>query len=237
MKKYVACFALILMIMLTTADPSTADGISYVFDQVEVSYAAEFTCLPVNVDEENWLVQLAGGVNEPITVLLGDVTLLEKGRAQFSEQFIKVTGKNGSERFLINSGSYSGSVVKSFYWSAKRLIGNEVVKDFTGPVISLTLYRYPGSDHTYEKILLTASNDGLKASDEFWHDHPVRNLYEADLSTLHHSGTVSTELAPEIEPEPGAEKNPEPAPLPEPVSDPAKELEPEKEEAGEGENE
>lgn len=185
----------IMVLLLLTTAVFAEDVITYRFDKVEVSYAAEFVVYPVDVAEDNWLAKLAGGTDQPVTVLLGDVLLTENGFEGFSEQYIKVTGKNGSERFLINSASndYDRGLLKSFFWSAKQLVGNEVVKDFTGPIKSLTLYRVQDGEDGYEKIYLSASDNGEGSCNEFWYlDEPKGNYYQADLSTLRHAGEIGT---------------------------------------------
>lgn len=170
-------------------------------DDIDVQYAAEFTAKPVTVDPNNWIVQIAGGVDKPITVLYGVVNLKKGGVTQLSEEFIKVSGAGGSERFLLNSAAfdyYAGTSkykdIKSFFWSAKKLVDNSVVKDFTPPITSITFYRQFNESQQMNSIVLSFSNDGQQAVEEFWSSVPAKNLYAADVNTLNQSG-VSTETA------------------------------------------
>lgn len=172
-----------------------AEDIRYDFDDVEVRYAAEFTARSTNVDPNNWIVRVAGGVDQPVTVLYGVVNLRRGGELALSEEFIRVSGQGGSERFLLNSAAYDyyeGTTnyrdTKSFFWSAKKLVGSSVVKDFTPPVKSITLYRRFSESQQPNSIVLSFSNDGQQASAEFWSAVPTQNLYEADISTLNQSG-------------------------------------------------
>jgi len=172
-----------------------AESIKYDFDDVEVKYAAEFTAKPISIDPNNWIVQIAGGVDKPITVLYGVVNLKKGGEIQLSEEFIKVGGEGGSERFLLNSASYdyyegtsNYKDIKSFFWSAKKLVDNSVVKDFTLPIKSITFYRKFNESQQMYSIMLSFSNDGEQASAEFWSSIPTQNLYEVDTNTLNQSG-------------------------------------------------
>lgn len=151
----------------------------YEFDEVDVIYAAEFLAKPVNVNSNNWLVQIAGGTDKTINVLYGIVELKKNGKTEITEEFIRVEGEGGFERFLLNSwSSYIENQIKlpisgeslyeadastlketgdqntkirvldskfsgdtqSFFWSAKKIIDTNVVKDFTLPIKSLSLY-------------------------------------------------------------------------------------------------
>ena len=172
-----------------------AESVKYDFDDVEVEYAAEFTAEPTSVDPDNWIVQIAGGVDKPITVLYGVVDLKNDGEVQVSEEFIKVGGEGGSERFLRNSAAYdyyegtsNYSGIQSFFWSAKKLVDNSVVKDKTPPIKSVTFHRKFDESQQMSSILLSFSNYSEQAGSEFWSSVPTRNLYEADMNTLNQSG-------------------------------------------------
>lgn len=193
--KKLSLITIISLTLITVGVVFAAESIKYDFDDVEVKYAAEFTAKPVSVDPNNWIVQIAGGVDKPITVLYGVVNLKKGGETQLSEEFIKVGGEGGSERFLLNSAAYdyyegtnNYKDIKSFFWSAKKLVDNSVVKDFTPPIKSITFYRKFNESQQMYSIVLSFSNDGEQASAEFWSSIPTQNLYEADTSTLNQSG-------------------------------------------------
>ncbi len=184
--------------LITIGVVFAAEGIKYDFDDVEVRYAAEFTAKPVSVDPNNWIVQIAGGVDRPVAVLYGIVNLKKGGKTQISDEFIKVSGAGGSERFLKNSAVYdyyegtnNYRNIKTFFWSAKKLVDDSVVKDFTPPIKSITFYRKFSESQQMYSIVLSFSNDGKQAASEFWSSVPtqnLQNLYEADTNTLNQSG-------------------------------------------------
>jgi hypothetical protein len=320
MNKIISTLALVSISAFVFPLNASAENITYNFDQVDVKYAAEFTAQPHNVDSNNWIAQIAGGTDKPITVLYGVVDLKKGGETQFSEEFIRVSGEGGSERFLVNSGTrvdnYRGTTnitpsedqifqevasqfsltssqlaffeifgqdkviyslgsglnfayksggnwylagdrrniqdvgdcseysnvpeqyrpfcydavtgqnkyadsqgqslnyplsqrtyyihlnemdLKSFFWSAKKLVDNNVVKDFTPPVKSISLHRFLSESQEIDGIALTFSNDGQTASNEFWTSTTVTaetpNVYQAFLTSLRQSGTITATSA------------------------------------------
>lgn len=171
------------------------ESIKYDFDDVEVKYAVEFTAKPVNIDPNNWVVQIAGGIDKPITILYGIMNFKNSGGTQSQEEFIKISGAGGYEKFVVNGigydyyeGTSNYKYVKSFFWSAKKLVDNSVVKDFTQSINSITLYRKFNESQQLSSILLSFSNDGNQASSDFWSSVPKQNLYEADINTLNQFG-------------------------------------------------
>lgn len=199
-------FIAVTAFALVAADVGAQILATYDFDEVEVKYAAEFVARPIvkpgTVDAENWAVRIAGGVDKTITVLYGVVDLKKGGTAIGSEEFIKVSGAGGSERFLLNSAAYdyyTGTAnyrkLKSFFWSAKKLEGTSIVKDFTPPIISIALYREFNESQQPQSMTLAFSNDGQRAVDEFWTRMPAGNFYEADMGVLNQSGDSDATVA------------------------------------------
>ncbi len=187
--------ATILSLLTNSATPVlAADSIRYDFDSVDVQYAAEFVAYPKNVDQDNWIVQIAGRTNKPVLVLYGVVTLKKNGQADFTEEFIKARGEGGGERFLLNSTSAEPDEIghyktmKSFFWSAKRLASNTIVKDFTSPIKSISVTRNFTNAQNLKSVTLSFSNDGQKANDEFWTVTPKQNVYEGDMNSLRQVG-------------------------------------------------
>jgi len=170
----------------------------YEFDEIEVVYAAEFIAKPISVNPDNWLVQIAGGVNKDIKVLYGIVELKKNGKTEITEEFIRVEGEGGFERFLLNSWSsyienqlkfpisgeslyevdmptlkeagdpnkkiridikFSGDT-QSFFWSAKKIVDANVVKDFTPPINSVSLYTRFKEGQRYAILLSTPEAGG-----------------------------------------------------------------------------
>ncbi len=201
MKKLIF-IAIIPLFLIISGIVFAAEGIKYDFDDVEVKYAAEFTAKPISVDSDNWIAQIAGGIDKPITILYGIVNLKKNGETQMSEEFIKVSGQGGSERFLINSATYdyyegtsNYSEIKSFFWSAKKLVDNSVIKDFTLPIRSVSLYRKFDVSQQISNIVLSFSNNGQEATSEFSSSIPSKNLYEADITTLNQSGATTATIS------------------------------------------
>ena len=98
------------------ASPLAGEVTTYEFDSVEVRYAGQFTALPLTMKPDNWLAALAGGNQKSIQVIYGAVIFKKDGQTQpFKEDFVKVTGKNSSARFLMNS------LVNHFYAGTSKL--------------------------------------------------------------------------------------------------------------------
>jgi hypothetical protein len=170
-------------------------GVTYEFDEVEVLYAVECTALPVTVDPDNWVALLTGGPDRPITVLYGVVQLKNQGKVQVKEEFLKVSGAAGSDRFLVNAARMvyddtTGTIrrISSFFWSAKKLIENTVVKDFTPPIRAITVVRTFDPQKSLTRFILAGANEGEQALQDFWMMDPAKNLYHADLTSVRHAG-------------------------------------------------
>lgn len=193
--KKISLITIAALTLITIGVVFAAESIKYDFDDVEVKYAAEFTAKPVSVDSDNWIVQIAGGVDKPITVLYGVVNLKKGGETQISEEFIKVSGEGGSERFLVNSmrydyyeGANNYKEIVSLFWSAKKLIDSSVVKDFTLPINSTTLSRKFNEDQTLYSIVLSFASGNKEEAGEDFQSGLSKNVYEADITTLNQSG-------------------------------------------------
>ena len=200
--KKLLLITIILLALITVGTVFAAESIKYDFDDVEVKYAAEFTAKPINVDPDNWIVQIAGGVDKPITVLYGVVNLKKDGETQVSEEFIKVSGEGGSEKFLVNSGRYdyyegtnNYKEIVSLFWSAKKIIDSSVVKDFTLPINSITLFRKFNEDQTLYSIVLSFAGGDKEGAGKDFQSGPSKNVYEADTTTLNQSGIPTTTVS------------------------------------------
>ncbi|MFC4778002.1 hypothetical protein ACFO9Q_14470 [Paenibacillus sp. GCM10023252] len=141
---------LLLALLAIPLHQASAEGeaLHYAIDSIEVSYAAEFTLHPTAADPNHWLTALAGGTDKPLSIVYGIVTL-KTGSNAFEEQFIKLTGENGSERFLHNSLSneyydQSHQLLRTStiqFWSGKQLGSKEVIKDYTKPMKTVHLVK------------------------------------------------------------------------------------------------
>ena len=152
-----SCFVFLLIgITIVLA----AEAATYSFDNVNVLYATSFVASPDSNQlkgsgtagdwssaNQTWLQDLVTDSNPNITVVYGIVELSKSGAEPFREEFIKITGERGSRRFLLNSEQFEYypdaglRQIYSFFWSAKSLEGNNIVKNFAEPVDSVIFIR------------------------------------------------------------------------------------------------
>lgn len=195
-KTFISTFIICTVLVASTI--FAKDTVKYNFDEVEVVYAAEFKAIPIKKDND-WLTDIAGGKNEPVKVLYGIVLLERDGVSLVCEEFIKVSGRKGTQRFLSNSSSYeyyNGTNIcrsaKTLFWSAKRIKGSAVVKDFTKPIKSLVLYREYDENKKIKSFMLTTQENKFDVQG-VWKE----NFYEGNLDTVVYSGDKCTK--PEVE--------------------------------------
>ncbi|MGO4106356.1 S-layer homology domain-containing protein [Paenibacillus sp. YAF4_2] len=210
--KFVFAVLLSVIMLIQFAQVSAADGeIKYDFDRIEVVYAAEFAVYPRYAVADHWLTTIAGGTDKPVQILYGIVHLFT-GDQYIEEQFIRMSGEGGSERFLSNSISNEfdePSMLKKQtsiqFWSGKKLDGSTVVKDFNEPMKSVTLVQ------SFDpQGMLTEYQ--LNASPLLWINNPPApdnyvSSYISDPSSLVHTGELN---GVEVEPIPETPKTEEP---------------------------
>jgi len=201
MKTKKLLLTVLVLSILSVSFVLAADSITYDFDDVNVLYTATFTAKPIDgVDSSNTWVSDLVGEDKKITITYGVVELKKDGQVLVTEEFLKVGGSEGSKRFLINSATYDYyegtskySRIRSFFWSAKKLEGTSVVKDFTEPIYSVSLSRKFDEGENLYSFFLSFSNDGEQASQDFWQsDTP---MYEADTTSIVDSGDETTRSA------------------------------------------
>ena len=211
--KMVALLLTMIMLIPLTQASAAGEVYKYDFDQIKVVYAAEFTMYPDSASSEHWLIQIAGGPNKPILILYG-ILHLYNGDRSIDEQFIKMSGEGGTERFLSNSlrndyydETYTLKRQTSVqFWSGKKLDGNAVVKDFNEPLKSVTLVQSFGRQGEVTGFNLYAQPLVLPGTE--W--DPFSNYvssYTYDPSSLQHAGESNDK---EVEPKPGEQKVEEP---------------------------
>jgi hypothetical protein len=156
--------ALLLAALVAAAGPKpgqTAAGslsfegeqkILYAFDSVEVLYAARFTVYPAPDSVASWADEIAAP-GEGIDITYGIVILKSLNASNelvetAREEWLKAEGSRGARRLLSNSVSNSfDAELKRIYmsktqlWTAKKLIGSSIEKDFTEPVYNAYLFR------------------------------------------------------------------------------------------------
>ena len=144
-------FLCLIVIVMTLSSVVFAQSLTYDFDEVNVLYAAEFTAKPVDdpkntAYQDTWVADITGD-DLKITVTYGIVELKKDDKVMVVEEFLKVGGNEGSKRFLRNSFNLGGDGTRrSFFWSAKKLEGTSVIKDFTLPIYSATFSRTSDQD-------------------------------------------------------------------------------------------
>ncbi len=186
--------------MLMTSMVFAVDSITYDFDDVNVLYAAEFTAKPIDgVDSSNtWISDIVRGEDSKrITVTYGVVELKRNGEVLVIEEFIKVHGPDGSKRFLLNSASYDYwegtdkfSQIRSFFWSAKKLEGTNIIKDKTKPIYSTCFSRKFDENENRYSFFLSFSNDGEEHS-QVCTEGTAEMMYEADVDIIEESGDAT----------------------------------------------
>ena len=153
---------ILILFILSTSFVFSAEKVEYDFDEVNVIYAVQFEASPKlnparsgdveqgdwHSADQTWLKDIITDSNPNITVLFGVIDLKKDGQVTQKEEFIKISGEKGSRRFLLNSESmdyYEGTSnlmrVYGLFWSAKRLEGSTIIKDFTEPVDSVIFMR------------------------------------------------------------------------------------------------
>ncbi len=156
----------------------------YNFDDVEVLYAARFEASLINADTGTWVDTI--DTNKKIRVIYGTVNLI--GKTNATEEFIKIGEGNNSRRFLVNSVSIdyykecnegacinteNTRKIKSFFWSAKKLEGNVIVKDFSPPIYSVILIREYDTRGSIVSFKLSFSNNGELHQTQFWDNSEI----------------------------------------------------------------
>lgn len=200
-------------LLLVSSIAFAAETIRYDFDEVNVLYAAEFTAKPQGtIAPDSWIAEVAGGTDlaNTITVTYGVVELKKEGLVLVTEEFLKVGGPGGSKRFLVNSavfdyypGTSNSMSTRSFFWSAKKLVDNAVVKDFTKPIYSASIQRKFDEQGNLTSFYLSFSNDGEKAGLDFWQGQPTENLYIAAGPDINDTGNPEATQAKPAEEQPG----------------------------------
>jgi len=197
--------SLLLMILLVSSYLVFAQAITYDFDEVNVLYAAEFTAKPIDGSDfkDTWVADIAVD-NPKVTVTYGVVELKRNGEVLVTEEFLKVGGDKGSKRFLVDSVTSNFKIkdpevtgatiryidkIKSFFWSAKKLEGNTIIKDKTSPIYAVILLRTFDEKGNRDSFYLTFSNDGEEMAQKFWEDN-LPKMYEVDIRGIIESGSA-----------------------------------------------
>ena len=196
MKKLI--LPIVTVLVLTMLTVVTAESITYDFDEVNVLYASQFTAKPIDGADSSgtWVSDLVRE-DKKLTITYGVVELKKDGQVLVTEEFLKVGGSEGSKRFLVNSAAYDYwegtskySQILSFFWSAKKLEGTSIIKDFTTPIYSSCFSRKYDENGNRYSFFLSFSNDGETASQECT-GGTATLMYEADIGSIEESGDAT----------------------------------------------
>lgn len=141
--------------------------IRYDFDGIELLEIEQFNASKIGSGSNTWADTIAGNSNS-IEVTHAVFNLEKNGQVmKAEEEYIKIKGQNGEKRFLYNSGggflSLGGGLrsTQKQFWSAKQLIGDDVVKDKTPPVYSVVLWEILNEQNSLVSAKLAFSDEGL----------------------------------------------------------------------------
>ena len=202
MKKSAVILSAFSILLMMTSFVFAADSVTYDFDDVRVLYATKFKANPIDdVDSSGTWVGDIVGSDKTLIIIYGVVQLLKGGVVSGTEEFIKVSGSEDSKRFLVNSistyrdGRTGGQIKYSFFWSAKKLEGTSVVKDFTKPIYSTCLSRKFTEDGNIPFFYLSFSDDGEDHSQECTGGTST-TMYKADVRSIRETGeaTATSEM-------------------------------------------
>ncbi|MFH1106687.1 MAG: hypothetical protein V1787_02225 [Candidatus Micrarchaeota archaeon] len=163
-----------------------APKITYQFDEVEVLYAARFTVFPTQTSVASWAEEIAAP-GEGITITYGIVILKSDDKEVGREEWLKAEGSAGSKRLLSNSVSNSFDpelkhiyLSKTQLWSAKKLVGSAIEKDFTEPVYNAYLFRRLRATEMVPTHVCFGSGANF---DDFWAKTSTEDCYSTEKLT------------------------------------------------------
>ena len=141
--------------------------VRYDFDDIEILSAESFNITPIiGVESDTWADELRGS-SKKLTATYSVFNLKRDGQVVIEdEEFLKIEGPNGMKRFLVTHKSYNGDEERSFFWSAKQIQGDWLIKNFTLPIYSTSLLKKIDESGEVYRILLSFSDDGLNVDEE-----------------------------------------------------------------------
>ncbi|MFH1151885.1 MAG: hypothetical protein V1788_02045, partial [Nanoarchaeota archaeon] len=154
-------------------DEPNDSSVKYDFDEIEILSVELFNITKSKDSGPNtWADYILGNSNN-LEIIYSVFNLKKQGQIFVNnESFLKIKGENGDKRFLLNSQSFTyyedGSIKssESQFWSAKKLIGDDIIKDKTPPVYSATLLRNYDKYRNVVSTTLSFSDNGLIRNEE-----------------------------------------------------------------------
>lgn len=130
--------------------------VSYPFQYVKIKSAYKFT---INIDDINdklakSIIENSCGLGEVEVVVADFGAYIEEGNSlieNIEDTLISLRGYNGYYTILSNSQINKDGETITIFSSHKQLTNNEVIKDFTPPVLSIFLKEYSDNKYIYFK--------------------------------------------------------------------------------------
>jgi hypothetical protein len=161
--------------LINREEPSTPNPqdsfVRYDFDEVEILSVEQFNITKTEGGQLTWADILSGQTNN-LEITHAVFNLRRGGEImKDEEEYIKVKGTEGEKTFLYNSGGGftefgdGSKSTKKQFWSAKKLIGDDVIKDKTPPVYAVILWSTLDKMNKIVSAKLAFSDDGLNFND------------------------------------------------------------------------
>lgn len=128
--------------------------VSYPFEYVKIKSAYKFT---INIDDINdklakTTIENSCGLGEVEVVIADFITYTKEGQSlvmNVEDTLISLRGYNGYYTILSNSQRNMNGEIITIFSSHKQLTSNEVIKNFTPPVLSIFLKEYKENNYIY----------------------------------------------------------------------------------------
>lgn len=162
--------------------------VSYPFQYVKIKSAYKFT---INIDDINdklakSIIENSCGLGEVEVVIADFITYTKEGNSlieNIEDTLISLRGYNGYYTILSNSQINKDGETITIFSSHKQLTNNEVIKDFTPPVLSIFLKEYSDNKYIYFK-----SSDNLLTFNSYNQEYAIKNegnIEKVDNDTLY----------------------------------------------------
>ena len=137
--------------------------ISYPYDYVKIISAYKFSIYVDDIEDQvaKEIIESSCGLGELEVVISDFETYVEKGETRYpsvQDTLISLRGYNGYYTILVNSGVYTNNNSLEVFSSHKKLLDEEVSKDFTPPILSIFLEKKNNNEHY---VYFETSNDLL----------------------------------------------------------------------------
>lgn len=137
--------------------------ISYPYDYVKIISAYKFNIYVDDIEDQvaKEIIESSCGLGELEVVISEFETYVEKDEIRYpsvQDTLISLRGYNGYYTILVNSGVYTNNNSLGVFSSHKKLLDEEVSKDFTPPILSIFLEKKNNNEHY---IYFETSNDLL----------------------------------------------------------------------------